>query len=370
MTGAGAFYGQQMSRGMILAVEEINASGGVDGIPFELYIEDHHHGDPKAGLSGFQRLRSLYNIPVATTSYTAPSLAIQAFVEAAPADEKCLLLQGGAWSPKLMRHPYLYNFRLVGNTLVIGMLDYTWNVLGVRKMAQLYASEPASTDSAKLAKMMWEDLGGEVVAEEVAPKDATDFRSQIAKIKAKNPDVLTLWWCGETHAVQLKQAYEAGLHIPTIGFDFNMENHPKLIPEAMEYYYRVADEFLPSLITSETGKRFISLYESKNYEKAPSPEIYAANYYDMVYVAKDCILKAKEQGGDYYTGEKLTQALEEIKTFPSVYGQIVVDLEEHGCYKDFYIMQWELDKNEYKLIKTIPAAEVSALYAKAVEYMK
>ena len=41
MTGAGAFYGQVMSRGAQLAVDQINRAGGVGGFKLELVIEDH-----------------------------------------------------------------------------------------------------------------------------------------------------------------------------------------------------------------------------------------------------------------------------------------------------------------------------------------
>lgn len=365
MTGGGAFYGQQMSRGMELAVEEINAAGGVDGVPLELHIEDHSHGDPKKGLSGFQRIQSLYNIPITTSSYTAPTLAIQSFVETAPKDKKCLILQGGAWSPKLMRLSYLYNNRLTGSSLVVGMVDWAWKEFGGGKLAQLYALEPASTDSAVLTALMWKEFGGEAVADQKAPREATDFTSQVAVIKGAKPDLLTLWWCGTTHSIQLKQSYEFGVAVPTIGLDFIPGHTPEVAREAMRQYYWVADEFIPEVITCDIGRRFISLYEGKKYKEQPSPEKYAANYYDAVYVMRDCILEAKKGGGDYYTGDRLVEALEKIKTFPSVYGELTYDVAEHGCFKDFFIMRWDADKKAVVLVKTIPASAVPELSATA-----
>src|SRR5690349_15050630 len=61
MTGKTSYYGTVMSQGMKLAIDEINANGGVDGIKLEADIEDHQGGVAKAGVDGFTRVRNLYN---------------------------------------------------------------------------------------------------------------------------------------------------------------------------------------------------------------------------------------------------------------------------------------------------------------------
>ena len=64
MTGAGAFYGQVMSRGAQLAVDQINKAGGIDGWKLELVIEDHKSGDADAAVTGARKLLDVDRVPV------------------------------------------------------------------------------------------------------------------------------------------------------------------------------------------------------------------------------------------------------------------------------------------------------------------
>src|SRR3989304_1873478 len=61
MTGAGAFYGKVMSQGAQLAMDELNAKGGIDGGKLELVVEDHKSGQPKEGGSASHRLGDIDN---------------------------------------------------------------------------------------------------------------------------------------------------------------------------------------------------------------------------------------------------------------------------------------------------------------------
>lgn len=61
MTGPAPHYGEVMSRASEIAIEEINAKGGIDGIKLQLFIEDHKSGDVQAAVAGFNRLVSLHN---------------------------------------------------------------------------------------------------------------------------------------------------------------------------------------------------------------------------------------------------------------------------------------------------------------------
>ncbi|KRT64936.1 MAG: exported protein of unknown function, partial [Candidatus Rokubacteria bacterium CSP1-6] len=71
---------------------------------------------------------------------------------------------------------------------------------------------------------------------------------------------------------------------------------------------------------------FAAAYKKKYGE---DPEIYAANYYEGVYILAELIRAAKKKGGDHWNGERLKAALQEIRKFPSVYGG-TVDFQEDG----------------------------------------
>ncbi len=56
MTGSGAWYGKVMSQGVLLAMDEINSKGGIDGVKLKLIVEEHESGKGPAAVSGFNKL--------------------------------------------------------------------------------------------------------------------------------------------------------------------------------------------------------------------------------------------------------------------------------------------------------------------------
>src|SRR3989304_4600646 len=91
MTGAGAFYGKVMSQGAQLAMDELNAKGGIDGVKFELVVEDHKSGQPKEAVGAIHKLVNIDKVPFTLTSYSPPTLAILPIAT----EHKVLLLNGG-----------------------------------------------------------------------------------------------------------------------------------------------------------------------------------------------------------------------------------------------------------------------------------
>ena len=71
-------------------------------------------------------------------------------------------------------------------------------------------------------------------------------------------------------------------------------------------------------MTADWPKRFTENYRKRH--NGESPEVYAANYYEGIYVVAEAIKKARAEGGNYFTGERLAAALRAKPVVPSVYG--------------------------------------------------
>src|SRR3546814_4879716 len=76
MSGAAPHYGNVMSRGALIAVDEINAAGGIDGVKVELVIEDHKSGNTQAAVAGMNRLITVSQSPAVMSSFSGPTVAI------------------------------------------------------------------------------------------------------------------------------------------------------------------------------------------------------------------------------------------------------------------------------------------------------
>jgi branched-chain amino acid transport system substrate-binding protein len=76
LTGNYADYGVSPQQGMIIAAEEINSAGGINGRKIELLFEDSQ-GKPENALSAYQKLSSTNQVKYFVTSLTGPSIAIK-----------------------------------------------------------------------------------------------------------------------------------------------------------------------------------------------------------------------------------------------------------------------------------------------------
>jgi branched-chain amino acid transport system substrate-binding protein len=324
MTGAGSWYGQVMSQGILTAMDEINGKGGIDGIKFKVVIEDHQSGSGAAAINGFNKLVNVDKVPFSFTSYTSATLSIVPVAN----EKHVLLLNGGGVGPKLVKaSPYLFNNRMLSVMHGVGVIQRA-KERGFKKMASLYWNDDAGMGTQKYVEPRWKAMGGTVVASEAHPLGATDYKTYLSKIMAANPDFLALWQWGKDWGIAVKQAREMGFNKPIMGIEFTPDA-AKLAGAAADGYEVVTDYFDPKS-PDKWSQSFVANYK-KRYGK--EPEFYSANYYEGVYILAELIKKAKAKGGDWWNGKALRDALVEIKKFPSVYGGYIEFNPEDGTCK-------------------------------------
>ena len=323
MTGPGAFYGQVMSRGAQLAVDQINKAGGLGGYKLELVIEDHKSGDADAGVSGARKMLDVDKVPVILTSYSAPTLAIQPLA----VEKKALLLNGGGVGSQLVNKPNLYNTRMLSSQTAPFIVQWATGKLKAKRVAMLYWNDAAGQSVAGAIKTTCAKAGCQVVAQEPHDIGAKSYTAQLARIKAARPDVLALGTWGDDVGYVLNQARAYGLTVPILGIEWT-PNAQKIGGKAMESYVIAVDRFDPEGGDAKT-KAFVEAYRAA-YKGAP--EFYAANYYEHVqYVLQPLIKRVVARKGDpSKPGEILAEMASALKagaTFQSVYGG---DMQLHG----------------------------------------
>jgi branched-chain amino acid transport system substrate-binding protein len=105
LTGPGAMIGTQQMRGIQLAVDKANATGGVHGNKIEVLFEDNQ-AKPDQSVLSFNKLVDLQHVPMVFTAYSGPSLAMAPLATR----KKILLINAGAQADKLATaSPYLIN---------------------------------------------------------------------------------------------------------------------------------------------------------------------------------------------------------------------------------------------------------------------
>ena len=316
MTGPGAFYGQVMSRGAQLAVDQVNKAGGVGGRRLQVLIEDHKSGDADAAVTGARKLLDIDKVSVILTSYSAPTLAIQPLA----VEKKVLLLNGGGVGSSLVGKANLYNTRMLSSQTAPFVVQWAVGRLKAKRVATLFWNDAAGQGVNGAIKETCAKLGCQVVSEEPHDIGAKNYSAQLARIRAGRPDVLALGTFGDDVGYILTQARAYGLTVPILGVEWT-PNAQKIGGKAMDGYTIAVDRFDPGSGDAKT-KAFVEAYKAAH---GDVPEFYAANYYEHVeFILRPLIKRIADRGADpSKPGEILAEmerALSAKVKFGSVYG--------------------------------------------------
>jgi len=332
MTGSNAFIGQAMSRGAMTAVDQVNEAGGAGGCKFKLIITDFKNIDVNLAVSGVRKMISLDKIPAVLASFSPTTLACQPVCERATV----LMINGGAYSPKLVNKPYLHTIRLAQQQMVPPMLQYLWKKLNIRKLAVVYNSDPSGiVPVEQYIHPLWTKMGGTVVADEPHQSGITEFSTYLARIKAGTPDAIVSYTTGESMAYLVKQAREMGMNCPIFLSDWMAEYHT-ISGKTDENVYNCSEFFDPTN-PDPVVQKFVKGYAAR--WKEPT-EFFAANYYDAVHnILAELVRRVTAKGGNPLNGAELEKEIWTNPVFKTVYGGEMRLLKDGSVSKTMVILK-------------------------------
>ena len=332
MTGQGAFFGDVMSKGALLAAEQVAAAGGPT---INITINDHQSGEVPPSVNGVRKLISQDKISFLQTSYGAPSEALIPVLQ----QNKILTFNGGGASPKQLFADYLWMTRMVfAYDPTPGAL--TWlaeNHPEAKRLATIGTLENGVEALEQLAPQVWPEVsdGGEIVLKEIHDVGLTDFSQVIARVKSSTPDAIFTVSFGNDLGYMVKQFREAAVEVPIVGIEFTQD--AQTIAGDLYDTYVFATDYYDAKNPNPWNVEFVKGHQEKYGE---DPEYYGANYYEQVFVIWDLMRRVLAEGGDPLSGEALQQALIQNPVFKSVYGgdaetvgEMSFDTEAHTILK-------------------------------------
>lgn len=304
LSGGAALFGKEVTEGLDMAVDEINAKGlMVSGQKYKINLvklDDQYMPDKAA--TNARRLRTEFNTPAIFVPHSGGAFALQQFNET-----DGFLLMAYTSEPKVAQ---------TGNKLTMqvtspyNLYQEIYSKLVMEKYGKKLALIPTTSQYGKdwtsVMVPAWEKLGGSIVAN--SPVDynkEADFNTYVSKALAAKPDVLFVGGPSQPTAMVIKQARQLGFKGGFVVMDqAKVEQMAAIIPLAdLEGVVGVTPVYL---FESEGSLPFVERFKAKYNGKVPAWEA-SKNYDHMMLLAKGI-----EKSGSVTDAVKIFQGMKAV----------------------------------------------------------
>jgi len=306
LTGGAAQYGVPIRNGFQLAADEINAKGGINGNKLVLVIEDEQ-GKKEEAINVFKKL--IFQDKV--LMIFGPTLSNSMFAAGPVANAAKVVAFGTSNTANGISEmgPYIFRNSVMESDVLPVTVSTAVKHYKIKKVAVIYGNDDAFTKSGyDVFKKVLEDQKIPVTTTETYVKGDVDFKAQLTKIKATNPDAVICSGLAEEAATLMVQARGLGLKVPFIGG--NGFNSPKLFEVS-----KTAGEgtFVgsPWANTNPTpaNQHFVEAYRAKY---GSEPNQFAAQAFDAMTIAAAALKTIKVTGNLANDREALHAALPKV----------------------------------------------------------
>lgn len=286
LTGSVASYGISVKQGAEIAINEINAAGGVTAgdktYTLALNFADDEGSEDKAITAYNTLMDQGINVLMGTVT-SGPCLAIASLT----AEDGILQITPSGSALGCTEYDNAFRICFTDPLQGITMAEFIKNDLGLDKAAVIFNNSDEYSSGMKDAFLeKAEEIGLEIVASEAFNEGDVDFGTQLTKIKGTDAQVIFCPIYYEAAAYITQQASDMGMTIPFVGGDgwdgvLAQVTDPASVEGAI---------FLsPFLATDPSVKTFVDAYQAA-YNAIPDQ--FAADGYDAVYAFKAAMEKA------------------------------------------------------------------------------
>ncbi|KUG04750.1 branched-chain amino acid abc transporter, amino acid-binding protein [hydrocarbon metagenome] len=335
LSGAVASYGSNARDGAVLAIEEINAAGGVLGQQLEGLERDCKSTADEAlsvsaALAGQNIVAQIGPLTSGNVAGSTPIMMenkIPLIAPAATAANVTVDEKTGETREYIFRVCFIDPFQ---GTL---MAQFAADNLQA-KTAAIYADTSSDYGKGLAAyfKETFTEKGGTIVAEEGFVSGDRDFNATLTKIRGTNPDFIYVPGYYQEVAPLIKQARELGITAPMGGGDG--WDSPDMVSvaggDALNSTY-----FTNHYSSQDTDPKVAAFVEAFKAKYNKEPDAFAALGYDCVQLLVQAIKDA-----DSTDPVKITEALAKITDFVGVTGKMTID-EQHNPVKAGVVIEFK-----------------------------
>ena len=319
LTGDNASFGTSQNNGVQMAVEEINAAGGVLGKKIELTVEDNQ--TKQGETTTITRKLISQDHVVAIIGEVASSKTLEAAPIAQTA--KIPLLATAATNPKVTQTgDYVFRVCFTDDFQAVVIARFVLEKLKQKNIAFMTdVKQDYSVGLTNIAKDYLTKNGGNIVKEQSYSSGDKDFRAQLTDLKSANPDVIIITGYYPEASLIAKQARQFGIKATLVGGDG--WDGSSLIPVGGK---AIEGAFFSNHFSTEDKSPLVQDFVKKYKEKYNAvPDAFAALGYDATKLLVDAIKRAGSTDSD-----KLRAAIQDTEGFPGVSGKITIGKDRNA----------------------------------------
>ena len=320
LTGTTFNFGQSAYNGTMMAADEINQAGGINGRKLDVVFQDDK-GSPEIAAQNANKLIQQYKVAaIIGAGQSGNSLAAAPNAQSA----RVPLIAPSATNPAVtLVGDYIFRACYIDAFQGEVMARFAANTLKAKKAAIMVDyNSPYSRGLTEFFELSFAKLGGTIVAKQSYSQNDADFRGQLSAIKSAEPDVIYLPGYYGDVAIIAKQARQLGIVQPLLGADgWDAPELWELARDAVNGSY-ISNHYSAD-DPSENIQKFVTNYRQR-YQNL-TPDAHAALAYDAMRFLADAMQRAGST-----EGPKLRDALAATKNFAGVTGIISMDANRNA----------------------------------------
>lgn len=339
LSGANSVVAPSVVQSSELAVEEINAAGGILGKKLALEIADDGSGAAGAQKAADSLIfQKKSNVLISMQTSAARNGMLPIVTRGKTPYIYTSLYEGRSCNR------YLYANGAVPEQMVGPIVDHFMKEYKAGTFFLVGSDYAFGRGMLAFTKKYIESKGGKVVGDEYQPMDATDWTAIISKMRAANPDAVVFSTAGGAPNVTLQKQFKAaGLksHVGNLSVD---EGTAKSMAADADGVF-ISASYLTN-IDSAANKKFLEAMTKKFGDKLLTPNDLSVPQYDAIYLYKAAVEKAGSTEPD-----AVVKALSEV-SFDGPRGKVQMNVQRHAPLT-MYLGQVQKD-GSVKIVQTFP----------------
>jgi len=348
LTGSNAAFGQAHKNGYTIALEELNAKGGLLGKKVELdYYDDQSR--PDQAVQGVSKLVDQDRVPIVLGAYSSEST--RAIVPVVT-QKQVPLIMPTAVADNVMESnsPWVFRICAGSGSFAAATLDFLKNNGDPKKLAIVYENTNFGQSNNKSMTEAAKAAGLELVDSEAYQASSPDYKSLLQRVKGKNPEVIYFASYLLDASTLMRQSEQLGLnpkYFTSAGTGFAAAEFPtpdKGAGKYAEYTFSVS-QWLPSVKWKGSAE-----FDQKYFQLAGShPAYHGMEAYAVLVVAAAAIDKAKSK-----QPQAIRDAVKDVNLPETPFGPVKFDARGQNQHP---VLVTQVQSGQYKVVWPSDAAE-------------